>query len=69
MNAIINTGKSILNALTFSNVNRIDELQAQLDQMDVSAGSGGNLVQHGMDLSASSHSAFAQSIGHIQGAL
>jgi hypothetical protein len=58
MKAIITTGKSLLNALAFANVNRIDELHAQLDQMNAT-----------VDLSASGHSAFAPSIGHIQGAL
>jgi methyl-accepting chemotaxis protein len=69
MKAIITTGKSLLNALAFANVNRIDELHAQLDQMNATVDSSANLAQHGMDLSASGHTAFAPSIGHIQGAL
>jgi hypothetical protein len=69
MNTIISTGKSILTALAFANVNRIDELHAQLHQMDVTTGSSGNPAQRGLVLSVSSHSAFAPSMGPIQGAL
>jgi hypothetical protein len=69
MNAIITTGKSLLNAMAFANVNRIDELQAQLDQMNATADASADLAQQGMDLSASGHSAFAPSTGHVQGAL
>jgi hypothetical protein len=67
MKAMINTGKSIMNALAFANVNRIDELQAQLDHMTADA--SGNLAQSDRDPPSTTQSAFAPSIGHVQGAL
>ena len=67
MKTIITTGKSILSALAFANVNRIDELQAQLDHMTADA--SGDLGQSDRDPPASTQSAFASSMGHVQGAL
>lgn len=69
MNTIISTGKSILNALAFANVNRIDELHMGLNQMDTAASTAGETARRDRKLSASTHTAFSPSIGHIQGAL
>jgi hypothetical protein len=69
MNALISATQSILNALAFANVNRIDELHAHLDQMNVITDASSPAAQPGQDQSATQSSAFAHSMGYIQGAL
>jgi hypothetical protein len=69
MNTIISAGKSILNALAFANVNRIDELHMELNQIDATVSASGDPSQHRTNLSSSNHTGFTPSTGHIQGAL
>ena len=64
MNAIISTGKSILNALAFANVNDIDALRAMLGRIEAPAATLGEVTQP-----ASGQSCYSPAIKHVQGAL
>ncbi|MHB1084829.1 MAG: hypothetical protein ACYCZA_08310 [Thiobacillus sp.] len=69
MNALITTGKSLINALAFANVSNIDEFRSMLNQVDAPARSSDDLAQRSVAPEAFNHSVFAPAIGHIQGAL
>lgn len=69
MNTLLSATQSILNALAFANVNRIDELHAHLDQMNVITDALSPSAQAGQDQSAPQSSDFSHSMGYIQGAL
>lgn len=69
MNTLVTTGKSLLNALSFANVNNIDEFRSMLNQVEAPASSPAILTQRRDAFEESSHSAFTPAIGHAQGAL
>ncbi len=69
MNTLISATQSILHALAFANVNRIDELHAQLDRMNVITDASNLSAQPDQGLTTSNHSVFTPSIGYVQGAL
>jgi hypothetical protein len=69
MNTLVTTGKSLLNALAFANVNNIDEFRSMLNQIDTLASSLAIPTQRRNVLEESSHSNFTPAIGHAQGAL
>lgn len=66
MNAIIATGRKLVNALAFANVNSLNELRRTLNQIDVPADSPGVPSQHNVIFPESSRSTFMPAMGHIQ---
>jgi hypothetical protein len=69
MNAITKTGKTLLNALAFANVDNLSEFRALLNQVGAPASLDHAPTQQGAMSSSSSHSPVAPVIQPIQGAL
>ena len=69
MNACIQTGKKILDALSFSNVNNLGEFRALLRQIDGPADETCEPDSRNVTPPASCNAAITPAIGHIQGAL
>ena len=65
----MNVMTKILNALAFANVNRVDELHAQLRQMDPASASRKDQTQNGSGSGMSDTPSTAPGIRHAQGAL
>ena len=65
----MNVIKKILNALTFSNVNNLGELRAQLRQIEPSSASNQGLTPHGSVSTLSGTTSVPPGIGHAHGAL
>ena len=64
MNAIFSTGKTLLNALAFANVNGIDELRSKLERIDAPATATADAAEH-----VAAQPSYSPSIKHVQGAL
>lgn len=69
MNDMDTTVKKLFKALAFANVSTLGEFRTLLREIDEPAVSVNEPAQHGTLSLASSSSAVAQAIGHIQGAL
>ena len=69
MSTLIKTGRMILDALAFANVNNLGELRAQLHQLDKPAGSQAESKQSRTAAAASNHYDGSPIIHHVQGAL
>lgn len=69
MNAMIQAGKTILNALAFANVSNLGEFRAMLRQIEQPSASGHEQAPHGMVSAVSDSPAVAHGIQHARGAL
>jgi hypothetical protein len=69
MNAITKTGKTLLNALAFANVDNLSEFRTLLNQVDAPANPDHSPTQQGATSASSSRSTVAPVIQPIQGAL
>jgi hypothetical protein len=69
MNAFTQTGKKILDALSFSNVNNLGEFHALLRQIDGPAEKTCEPGSRDATPPASGNAPITPAIGHVQGAL